>query len=332
MQRIVSTLALFTLGLTTVSHAESCGQVSIAEMNWPSAQLLAHIDKIILNHGYDCQANTVPGDTMPTFASMVEKNRPDIAPEMWENAYQAALNKAIDEGKLIRANAKVITGAGEGWYVTEAFTKAHPEIKTVLDVIEHPELFPNPEHPGKGAFHGCPAGWGCQIANVNLFKAFDMKAKGWKLVDPGSAAGLDGSISKASNQNANWLGYYWQPTSLVGKYNLKLLPWGIPFAGTDNWNCISNPNCSDPKPSAWIEASVATISLKSFLAEKPSIQDYLQSRSINSETMNAMLIYMEENQADGDTAAREFLVKYPHIWQTWVPEVVSKKIQASLNY
>ena len=29
-----------------------------------------------------------------------------------------------------------------------------------------------------------------------LYKAFDMEALGWNLIDPGSAAGLDGSIAK----------------------------------------------------------------------------------------------------------------------------------------
>ena len=34
------------------------------------------------------------------------------------------------------------------------------------------------------------------------------------LGDPGTAAGLDGSIAKASEQGENWFGYYWSPTSL----------------------------------------------------------------------------------------------------------------------
>ncbi|GIS77640.1 MAG: hypothetical protein CM1200mP13_09990 [Candidatus Pelagibacterales bacterium] len=55
------------------------------------------------------------------------------------------------------------------------------------------------EDPSKGAFVGCPAGWGCQLANANLFRAFEMEKKGWVLIDPGSAAGLDGTISKAAD-------------------------------------------------------------------------------------------------------------------------------------
>ena len=46
-----------------------------------------------------------------------------------------------------------------------------------------------------------------------------MEKKGWVLIDPGSAAGLDGSIAKAAESGDAWLGYYWNPTSIVGKYN-----------------------------------------------------------------------------------------------------------------
>ena len=35
-----------------------------------------------------------------------------------------------------------------------------------------------------------------------------MEEKGWKLIDPGLAAGLDGAIAKASTRNENFC-YYW---------------------------------------------------------------------------------------------------------------------------
>ena len=88
-----------------------------------------------------------------------------------------------------------------------------------------------------------------------MFRAYDMEAKGWKLIDPGSAAGLDGTISKASDSGDPWFGYYWNPTSMVGKYGLIPLDFGVEFAGRDNWdNCIMLPDeqSADPKPTAWI--------------------------------------------------------------------------------
>jgi hypothetical protein len=45
----------------------------MADMNWPSATLMANVDKIILEAGYGCEIDMVVGATTVTFASMNEK-------------------------------------------------------------------------------------------------------------------------------------------------------------------------------------------------------------------------------------------------------------------
>ena len=54
-----------------------------------------------------------------------------------------------------------------------------------------------------------------------------MEKKGWVLIDPGSAAGLDGSIAKAAESGNPWFGYYWNPTSIVGKYRFAYQFLGV---------------------------------------------------------------------------------------------------------
>ena len=83
----------------------ACDKVTIAEMNWASAELMANVDKIILEKGYDCEVELVAGATMPTFTSMNEKGMPDIAPELWSNAVKVPLSKAKDEKRLFVANS-----------------------------------------------------------------------------------------------------------------------------------------------------------------------------------------------------------------------------------
>jgi ABC-type proline/glycine betaine transport systems, periplasmic components len=232
--------ALLILGFTSFSGIANagCGKLVIAEQNWASAELMANVDKIILEKGYGCEVELIPGATMPTFTSMDEKGEPDMNPEQWANAVYTPLKKAVSEKRLIIANGAPITGLGEGWWITPGTVKKHPKIKgmTAMEILEHPEWFPSKEDPSKGAFVGCPAGWGCQLANANLFRAFEMEKKGWVLIDPGSAAGLDGTISKAADSGNPWFGYYWNPTSMVGKYGLIPVDFGVPFGGRDNWD------------------------------------------------------------------------------------------------
>ncbi len=330
--------ALVILGFTSFSGIANakCGKLVIAEQNWASAELMANVDKIILEKGYGCSVELVPGATMPTFTSMNDKGSPDMNPEQWANAVYTPLKKAVSEKRLIIANGAPITGLGEGWWLNPAALKKHPELKgmTAVQILERPDLFPDKEDPSKGAFMGCPAGWGCQLANANLYRAFEMEKKGWKLIDPGSAAGLDGSIAKASDSNEPWFGYYWNPTSMVGKYNLQPVDFGVPFAGRDNWdNCITlaEQDCANPKPTAWTKSEVNSIVTANFAKTggKEALS-YVEKRVFPGEVMNGMLVYMADNQAKGSDAAVEFLIKHEDVWTKWVSSSAAKKIKKSL--
>ncbi|PLX44066.1 MAG: ABC transporter substrate-binding protein, partial [Hyphomicrobiales bacterium] len=258
---MICACAAVAISMSNAARAE-CGKVTMAEMNWASAELMANVDAFIMEHGYGCEIELVPGATSTTFPAMNEKGKPDVAGELWINAVREPLAKATKAGRLHVINQGPITDLGEGWWIPPHTAKKHPELKTVLDVLKHPELFPYTEDKTKGAFIGCPAGWGCQLANANLFRAFEMEKKGWVLVDPGSAAGLDGSMTKAVERGENWFGYYWSPTAMIGKHNMVKLPFGVPFAGSDNWDgCIvkAEQDCADPKPSSWTKSEVRTV-------------------------------------------------------------------------
>ena len=328
---LAASAAALTLGATGASAQDSsCGNVSMAEWDWPSGELMANVDKIILEEGYGCDVQLITGGTTTIFASMNEKGQPEVAGELWINSVRELLEKGIDEGQLKIVNDGPITDLGEGWWVTPKFAEEHPDLDTVEKILEHPELFPDVEDPSKGAFIGCPAGWGCQLNNANLFRAFDMEEKGWKLVDPGSAAGLDGSMSKAAERGEPWFGYYWSPTAMIGKYNMVLLPFETEYAGDENWNgCIAlaEQDCEDPKKTAWVESEVRTVVTDEFAEKAGPALDYLSKRVFPGEVMNKMLVYMQDEQASGEDAAYYFLENYKDLWTQWVPDDVAKKVK-----
>ena len=74
--------AVIALGFTSfggIANA-ACGKVVVASQNWASAELMAEVDKVILEKGYGCEVELIPGATMPTFTSMDEKGAPDMNP------------------------------------------------------------------------------------------------------------------------------------------------------------------------------------------------------------------------------------------------------------
>ncbi|MDX1738452.1 MAG: glycine betaine ABC transporter substrate-binding protein, partial [Alphaproteobacteria bacterium] len=177
---VAAASALFSM---TGTSSADCGRVTIADMNWASASFIAYVDKTILEEGYGCEVELVPGDTMPTGTSMAEKGEPDIAPELWVNALRDTLDKAVSEGKLEYAGNSLADGGEEGFWVPQYLVDKNPELATISGVLKHPELFKNPENDSRGLFMGCPAGWNCQITSANLYKAFGMEAAGFDLGD-----------------------------------------------------------------------------------------------------------------------------------------------------
>ncbi|MCB1754507.1 MAG: ABC transporter substrate-binding protein [Gammaproteobacteria bacterium] len=318
------------IALSASANAADCGKVTISDMNWASAEFAAYLDQFILNNGYDCDAELVPGDTVPTTTSMIEKNEPDIAPELWVNSARAAIDQAVTDGKLAITVNILKDGGEEGWWVPRYTAEAH-NLKTVADVLAHPELFPAPEDSSKGAFVTCPSGWGCEINNGNLFRAFELEKAGFVKVDPGSAAGLDGSIAKAFEREENWFGYYWAPTSILGKYDMVKLDFDADY-DPDNWNnCIVKEGCENPQKTSWTVSDVRTAVTQQFIDRVPAeVVDYLSKRSYHNPVLNNLLAWMTDEQATGEDGALYFLKNHEDLWSQWVTEAAAAKIKSSL--
>lgn len=330
MRKLIAASAML-LAVGQVQAADECGKVSIADMNWSSATLIANVDKFILEHGYGCEAELVPGDTMPTGTSMIEKNEPDIAPEMWSNSMKDALDKGVAEKRLRYAGNSLSDGGEEGFWVPEYMVKKYPELATIEGVKKHVKLFTHPEDDTKSAFYGCPAGWNCQISAGNLFNAMNLADSGFEMIDPGSGAGLAGSIAKAFTREEAWFGYYWAPTAVLGKYKMVKVDFGTGVDKDEFVNCTSAEDCEDPKPTMYPPSVVQTVTIESFAAKSPMAYEYVANRSFTNNQMNGLLAWMEDNQADGEVAAEHFLTEYEASWTAWVSPEVAAKVKAALQ-
>jgi glycine betaine/proline transport system substrate-binding protein len=310
--------------------AQACGKVTVSNMNWQSAEVLAHIDNIILSEGYGCEVELVPGDTMPTLTAMMEKGQPDVAPEAWINAVRQPLDAAVKDGKLHYAARSLIDGGVEGWWIPKYVADANPDIKTIDDALKRPDLFPSAENTKKGAVHNCPSGWNCQLTTGNAFKAWGAADKGFLLVDTGSAAGLDGSIAKAYERKEGWLGYYWAPTSILGRYDLVKLDAGVPHDKEAFEACNSKAECDKPVKTDWARAEVFTVVTDRFQKAGGPAVEYLNKRGWRNDTVNALLAWMSQNQATGADGAAHFLKTQPDVWGAWVSPEVAEKVKAAL--
>lgn len=322
--------AAVVVGGHGIALAQDCGAVVIASMNWQSAEVLAAVDQIILEAGYGCDAEIIVGDTVPTLTSMIEKGQPDVAPEGWIDLLPDVVNGGINDGKIVSTGPALSDGAVQGWFVPKYLVDANPGIKTIEDALARPDLFPAPEDASKGAVHNGPQGWGGTVVTGQLFRAYDAAGKGFVLVDTGSAAGLDGSMAKAYERQEGWLGYYWAPTSMLGKYDMVKLDHGVPLDEAEWKRCTTVAECDDPKPNDWPRDSVETLVTTGFAERAGPAMAYFETRSWSNETVNKLLAWMTDNQATGEEGARHFLQNNEDLWTKWVSPEVADKVRESL--
>jgi len=323
---LLSTVAIAATFFAGSAYAD-CGDVSLGEFSWQSSQAMTNVDQVILQTGYGCNATVVAGDTVPTITAMIEKGQPDIASEATPSLLGAVYTDGEKEGRISQVGTAISDGQVSGWYIPEYFAKAHTDIKTVEDAMKHPELFPSSEDSSKGAVIQGPQGWGDTVVTAQLFKA--LNNPNFVMVPTGSAAALDGAISKAYEQKQGFITQYWAPTSLLVKYPMVRLEMAHDEA---EWaRCTSKQDCPDPKPNYWKQAEMVTLASKSFSDRADAaVKDYLAKRSWNQAEVSKVMAWMTDNQANGADGAKWFLKNMPEVWEKWVPAEVAAKVKAAL--
>ena len=186
--------------------------LKLAALDWESGQFTTAVLNTLLQDGYGCSTQSIPGTATALEAALVQNDLQIIA-EQWVGR-SPIIEKAINEKKVVTIGDTLKGGAQQGWYIPDYVQQAHPELKTVSDLPRFKDLFTDPENPKQARFLNCPSGWICEVFNTNLLKNTGVSAQ-FNNVHPGTGAALDAEISSAYEQKKPILFYYWQPTGLM---------------------------------------------------------------------------------------------------------------------
>ena len=315
-------LAATALAATLASPAsKACGEVSITNMNWASSQVITAVSVFIMEQGYGCKVTKVPSATIPAVTSMAETNKPDIATEIWLNS-AAIYPDLVKQGKVKTLTKVLSDGGEEAWWIPKYLAEKHPELKTMEGVLKNPKLV-------GGKFHNCPVGWGCRIANDNLKVAFELEKNGIEVFDHGSGETLATSIAAAYADKKPWFGYYWAPTSVLGKYPMVKVDMGPHDAAIHT--CNQKKDCATPRKSSYPVATVLTSVTTTFADREPEIVKLMENVSFTNAQMGEVLAWQEAKKASADEAAVYFLTKYKNVWGAWLNDSAKQKLAAVLK-
>mgnify|MGYP006294883129 FL=1 len=301
---------------------QECGEVSITEMNWASAQVVTATAAFLMEQGYGCEVAVVPSDTVPAVTSVSENGEPDIVTELWLNSTGDAYARLEEQGRVVRAGEILSPGGVEGWWIPTYLVEEHPELATIEGILENPDLV-------GGRFNNCPDGWGCRIVNDNLVPALGLEEAGIEVFDHGSGETLATSMASAYSNEEPWFGYYWGPTVPLGQYDMTKVDLGGVDMEVHARN--QNPDAENPGVSDFPAAPVLT-SVTADLAERePQIVEFLSSMTFETSTMSALLAWQADNNASAEETAVYFLRNYPDVWSGWLNDAARENLSGLLN-
>jgi len=124
-------------------------QIVFGGLDYGSAAFHTAVARTILEKGYECETDAIPGTTLVLNQGMA-RGDVDVLMEIWTaNTAQAFLD-AEKEGKVKRLGT-TYPDAQEGWYVpryvVEGADAAAPDLKSVEQLGNYKQLFEDPEDP-----------------------------------------------------------------------------------------------------------------------------------------------------------------------------------------
>lgn len=301
-------------------------------LDWDSNAFHTEVARIILEEGYGCDTDMIPGSTLPLVTGL-GRGDIDILMEIWRDNLVEPWQAALARGDVVDLGIN-FPDAVQGWYVpryliegdaTRGILPAAPELKSVFDLPRYASLFQDPEVPDKGRFYNCILGWQCELLNSAKLRAYGLEPH-FTNFRPGTSTALAAAIASAYAKGEPVLAYYWGPTWVLGAYDLVKLE--EPAYSAESWSLFANDPDAYP-PTAYPQVEVAIGANTRFAADAPQLVAFFQSYRTNNKLVSEALAFLQATPGStAREAARAFIERRPDIWRAWVPAEIAARLSA----
>ncbi|MEM0908570.1 MAG: ABC transporter substrate-binding protein [Pseudomonadota bacterium] len=309
--------------------------VVFAGLDWDSAAFNNAVAMFMIEHGYGCETDSIPGSTIPLFNGLI-RGDVDIYMEAWIPNIKDAWDAATADGTVSSIGVSY-PDATQAWfvprYMVEGDDAPAPDLKSVTDLPKYADLFRDPEEPEKGRFYNCILGWGCEVMNTKKLIAYGLTEE-FTNFRPGTGGALAAAIESSILRQRPIFFYYWGPTWVLGKVSDDIVTLEEPPYDETTWQALADTAIDDVKSgtaaTAWPTVAVDIASTPEFIEAAPTIVKFFGNFALNADIISKSLAYMQDNSANADEAAVNWLKNNKDVWGGWVDDDVAKRIESAL--
>ncbi|MFU8793738.1 MAG: ABC transporter substrate-binding protein [Acholeplasmataceae bacterium] len=310
------TILLILSALLTVAACTQPDEIIFGQGDWDSNLFHDEVARYIIEEGYGVATRSVSAETSVMIATLTT-NDIDVAMEIWSDnlpTYQDDL----DNGLYQKVSVNFDDNA-QGLYIPAYLQLEYPDLVTVEDLKDYAHLFEHPEGLDKGIIYGGPEGWGATAFLDNKITAYGLdEFYEFRKIDSNTI--LSSTLADAYSNEEPWVGYNWEPTWIMGIYDMVLLEDSA-YSSEDFAQGIG----------AFPSVSVDIVVSNDFADKYPEITAFLSNYRTTSDITSQALGYMSDNDASGRETAIWFLKNNQSLWSNWVPTDIYDKVMASLD-
>lgn len=289
--------------------------IVIADLQWPSASVMAHIHAKIIAKELDCATQVAITDIESAATTLKTAQTPTMIPEMWTTRVAERWNKVLEERAGFVAGSTYERDLFEGWYISAKSAQDFPALLNVANLKNIQELYQLEQKPD---FISCPADWACAVINRHMLQAFDLEGV-FNVVVPQNRIEMDQRIGNAISGNKPVLFYYWEPNPLVHELAVARIEMG-PFV-PQAYGCFGQSRCDSPQPSSFPKEQVEVVVASWVRGEAPELLPYVRKAKMPISIMNELLALELEQGISAEAVADHFVNSYPDVWQSWLPVI-----------
>ena len=323
---LIGVLLVGSLTACSSDNSASGGNIVFADAGWDSVKFNNAVAGLIAEELYGYTWEEVPGSSPVTHEGVLN-GEIDIHMEEWTMNIPTYYED-VEAGRLQELSVNFDDNY-QGFYIPRYVVEGDserniepmaPDLKTVEDLKKYSDLFPDDENEGMGRIYGAIPGWDADDLMYAKYEHYNLD-ENYTYFRPGSDPALSTALSDAYERGEGVVGYYWEPTWLMGKYDFIAL---------------EEPEADDDKykdGSTAIPATDTTVVMSNKFYEDEAnkeLVDFLSNYKTSSQLISDALGHIQDTGDNYEETAKWFLQENDNLLDEWLNKEDAQTMRDSL--